>query len=330
MHMQDAETVRRCWQAVAAWRANGEQIVAEACSLRWTYERAQAFARSLARLFHEYNHVLWERFPYCRRCVGGCCVLDATHVGTFDAIALALLDRAMPTLPGEIETTARGCIYLTAHGCAWPAEWRPIKCWSFYCLGGGWESSPSSVERYSAVTGELERVVLGLLPDELRRYEVAYNDSLVAYLGDPLDFAEALGDALFEVFVAPFYDRYPAIAGEPSSARLKGQDAQGSVRSDIVPDVLAFVSEAVEQACQPSLPVLEGVEVAVEQLLADLELLEWIVLGLPEHGARLLEEIHLRYARAPAPRTGEQATVWYRMRDHVLRLRNNWEGLACI
>jgi len=64
-------------------------------------------------------------------------------------------------------------------------------------------------------------------------------------------------------------------------------------------------------------------------LLADLELLEWIMLGNPGHGARLLEEMYLRYAHAPAPQKGERATLWYRMRNRVLHLWNNWQRLTC-
>ena len=53
------------------------------------------------------------------------------------------------------------------------------------------------------------------------------------------------------------------------------------------------------------------------------------MLGHPGHGARLLEEMHLRYAHAPAPKKGERATIWYRMRLHLLHLWNNWHHLTC-
>jgi hypothetical protein len=69
--------------------------------------------------------------------------------------------------------------------------------------------------------------------------------------------------------------------------------------------------------------------VSPDQLLADLELLEWIMLGHPGHGARLLEKMYLRYAHAPAPKKGERATIWYRVRNHILHLWNNWDRLTC-
>jgi hypothetical protein len=53
--------------------------------------------------------------------------------------------------------------------------------------------------------------VLGFLPDELHSYEEVWGDPLDAYLGDPLDFADAVNDALFEILVAPFHDLYPVI-----------------------------------------------------------------------------------------------------------------------
>jgi hypothetical protein len=212
-YFQDKQTTRRCREAVTAWATSGESLVVETYTLRWTYEGAQAFVRSLAHLFREYNRVLWERFAYCRGCGGQCCVLDATHVAPFDAFALALLDRSLPTLPEEITASARDCIYHTVEGCAWPTEWRPIKCWSFYCALG---------EPTNAIAAELERVVLALLPDALRRYEEASGNRLVDHLGDPVDFAEAFSNALSAVFVVPFNHRYlmidqAASIGEVSS-----------------------------------------------------------------------------------------------------------------
>jgi transposase-like protein len=93
--------------------------------------------------------------------------------------------------------------------------------------------------------------------------------------------------------------------------------------------VLDFIAEAAERVwtAPPSVP--EGFSASPNQLLADLELLEWIILGHPGHGARLLEELYLRYARAPAPKKGKRATLWYRMRNHLLHLWNNWARITC-
>jgi len=100
-------------------------------------------------------------------------------------------------------------------------------------------------------------------------------------------------------------------------------------RRHVTTNVLTFIAETAEQVWETPPPVPEGLAVSADQLLADLELLEWIMLGHPGHGARLLEEMYLRYARAPAPKKGERATIWYRMRNHILHLWNNWDRLTC-
>ena len=110
-YLQDRETARRCRQAVMEWRADSKPILVDKYEYCWTYERALNFVRSLVRLFRAYNRVLWEEFPYCQACGGGCCVLDASHVGPFDGIALALLDLPLPSLPEGISARERECIY---------------------------------------------------------------------------------------------------------------------------------------------------------------------------------------------------------------------------
>ena len=217
-YVQDWETDQRCREAVATWKASGKPIVVEEYSLSWTFERAQTFARDLSYLTQEYNRVLWERFPYCRQCGGTCCRANASQADVRDSILLALLDQSLPELPAEIEATAQDCIYRTSKGCAWPVEWKPVTCWAYYCLGQSeqwrgkpWEPIDPSDKRYNAIVERLTWTVLGFLPDALRRYEEVWGDPLDAYLRDPLDFADAVSDALFEILVAPFHDRYPVI-----------------------------------------------------------------------------------------------------------------------
>jgi len=100
-------------------------------------------------------------------------------------------------------------------------------------------------------------------------------------------------------------------------------------RRHVTSNVLAFIAEAAEQVLTEAPAVPQGLMVSAEQLCADLETLEWILLGLPERGAQLLEQLHLRYAPAPCPRRGQQASIWYRMRNQLLHLWNHWQRLTC-
>ena len=100
-------------------------------------------------------------------------------------------------------------------------------------------------------------------------------------------------------------------------------------RRHVTHNVLTFIAEAAERVWKAPPPVPERLTVSPDQLLADLELLEWIIVGHPGHGAKLLEELYLRYAHAPAPKEGERATIWYRMRNHILHLWNNWSRFTC-
>jgi transposase-like protein len=125
-----------------------------------------------------------------------------------------------------------------------------------------------------------------------------------------------------EVLTTDDADGFKAVADE---AGVRHQICRRHVTSN----VLTFIAETAEQVWQHPPLAPEGLTVSPDQLLADLELLEWIMLGHPGHGAHLLEEMYLRYARAPAPKKGECATIWYRMRNHVLHLWNNWDRLTC-
>jgi len=58
IYVRDRETARRCREAVTAWKASQELIVVKECSLSWTFERAQTFARNLSYLTQEYNRIL--------------------------------------------------------------------------------------------------------------------------------------------------------------------------------------------------------------------------------------------------------------------------------
>ena len=288
LYHRDAALVAACRHAVDAWIEGGEVIYA-AGGVRWTPDRARAFVGEIGSLFRRYNLVLWQSFDYCRRCGGGCCVRGASQVTVFDALALALLAQPFP----ELAARAGGgdCIYLGAQGCRWPAQWRPIKCWSFYCLGSGdWEIDATDA-RYAGITQALQDVVSEHLPHYLQGEERGGNAPLAQFLTDPIAFADALGAALFELFVAPFAAAHYLDAVQASVARAAGIGAtQGpDLTSD---EALSFIAAAVENLWQN--PVADGA-VSVEQLMGDLERLEWIVLQRPPGARSELQALSSRY-----------------------------------
>jgi len=316
--LRDRELVERCKRAVEAWKAEGLALEVPAYGLTWTPASATDLMHELEALFCAYNWVLWEQFPYCPACGGQCCVNEASHVGPFDGVALALLGSSLPDLPPNLPATDRACIYLAGCACTLPAEWRTIKCWSFFCLGGLWARSTTGSdavplgERYHDLTAALKAVVQSHLPEALRRYEQVSEDSLLDHLHDPADFAAALDDALWEILVGPLHARYPLLDEDviEGQTALNGEDA-------LAEELLAFVAEALEQVLVDPPPVPEGLDVTPAQLLEDLEALEWIVVGRPTHRAQLLQEMVTRYADAPGPADGERPSIWNRMRTHL-------------
>jgi len=319
--LRDRETVARCRRAIEEWRAEGLALEAPAYDLSWTPASALGLVDELRALFHAYNAVLWEQYPYCRACGGQCCVNEASHVGWFDGVAIALLGASLPDLPANLAATDRACIYLAGQACSLPAEWRTIKCWSFFCLGGLWARSTTWSdavplgERYHDLTAALRATLHEHLPGALRRYERVHGDPLIDHLHDPADFAAALEDALWEVLIGPLHARYPL--HDESEPEPLSAEADPDARAQ---EVLTFISEAMELVLVDPPPVPAELQTTVAQLLEDLELFEWIVVGQPAHGTRLLREIASRYAAAPGPIDGEQPSVWYRTQMHIAQL----------
>jgi hypothetical protein len=164
---------------------------------------------------------------------------------------------------------------------------------------------------------ELGGVIREFLPDELHEYEEVSGVCLVDHLTDPIDFADTLHDALAEILVAPFNARYAVVDEDLSS--LRSQDV--GILDGAAADVLQLVAEIAEQVYQDPTTLAQGSGVSLEQLLADLESLEWIVRGGAVQREDLLNEICSRYASVSTPRQGEPATVGYLMRECVLRLQ---------
>ncbi|HTK08364.1 MAG TPA: hypothetical protein VL485_14435 [Ktedonobacteraceae bacterium] len=330
VYLYNQEAFQRCQAAIAQWKERNDSIAVPAYSLQWTYASTQVFVRALSQLFHEYNRIIWEDFNYCRQCGGQCCVSGASNVRPFDFIAVALLDKAIPVLQDNITAWDRECIYLSNHRCSWPDEWRTIKCWSFYCLGAGpWRADASISEMRGEIADKLQRLMRASLPPQLRTYEEVQNIVLADYLDEPLSFANALHNALGEIFVAPFSERYPALAMPPITTTVEDHNMLSKASSrqrDIAllplfdEKVAAFIAEAIEQIYEHEIAVPEELNIDATQFLEDLESLQWIIEGHPSQQSKLLKEMSLRYANAPAPGDQEKSTLWYRMRDVIFTL----------
>ena len=283
-YQRDAALVSSCRQAIAEWIKDGESIIAPD-GVVWTPSRARELVGEIGGLFHQYNLVLWQSFSYCQQCRGGCCVAGASQVTAFDALALALL--ALPFPEVGPRAAAGDCIYLGSTGCRWPSQWRPVKCWAFYCLGSGdWELDAADV-RYERITAALRAVLREYLPGFLRLSEHGNRDPLHTFLADPIGFAEELGSALSEIFVAPFSAVYgPLDAQYPKSASNSAQREERRLARE---RALAFIARAVEQLWQEPTS-------GQDQFLDDLERLEWIVLQSPPDAREALRGLLQRYS----------------------------------
>ncbi len=206
---------RVCRDVLSRWKAGGEVIEASDLDIRWTYEGAVRFAQELSTLIQAYNHLLWHSpISYCPQCGGQCCEAFDPHVGQIDVLMALLLGLPLPALNGIVDDEAdnpRGeCVYRTFSGCAWPEQWRPAYCWSYFCPGRkrprpvGWEE----------LISDLEATLQTHLPPELQLWNETrggltlfvsyYQDQVV----DPLDFAEVFQDALCAIFLFPLQERF--------------------------------------------------------------------------------------------------------------------------
>jgi hypothetical protein len=100
-------------------------------------------------------------------------------------------------------------------------------------------------------------------------------------------------------------------------------------RRHVTTNALGFISEAAEEMWEAQPDVPEELEISADDVLEDLEQLEWTIIGHPEHGSKLLRNLYFHYSAAPRPGKGERASNWYRMRNHVLHLWDNWRRLTC-
>jgi transposase-like protein len=144
----------------------------------------------------------------------------------------------------------------------------------------------------------------------------ATTETLTGWLQPLLDLVDA------EVLLSDDQDGFKAVADAASVS-------QQICRQHVTRNVLDFVAQAADSILTTPPSVPEGLAATPDQLLEDLLQLEWIMLGQPEKAQEMLGELYDRYAQAPAPVKGKRATVWYRMRNHVLRLWNHWPRYVC-
>jgi hypothetical protein len=307
LYQQASTLAQRCRQAVADWQAGGQSLYVPEYDWRWTPDLAQSFVQELIRFFAAYNRVLWQQFPYCSGCRGGCCVLHATQVTWFDGLALALLDQSLPLLPASIQTTSRGCVYLSAGGCSWPQSWKPVKCALFYCALG---DSPA------LITAALLQIFDRHLPEPLQRYEAVDGRRLADSAADPVLLAVAFHRALHNIFANPFLARYlpQAVPDQPDGPAVEKPGR--AVLDSVIDETSLFLTQAMDE--------IGALPLAADQILADLETLEWLLQGRPGQAQALLAKLYQRYAGAPPPEPGRPPLLEYRMRQHLLQLWQNW------
>lgn len=320
LYLHHQMLAQSCQTAVTAWQNSGETLAVAEFAWHWTPATARTFVEAISRLFHAYNDVLWQEYTYCRQCGGQCCVMDAADVRPFDLIAIALLDLAPPHLPQRIAANPHDCIYLAGSQCTWPAEWRTLKCWSFYCLGSGpWPVTDALGALYAAVTTRLQEVVDAHLPDPLRHYEVVQGMRFADHLVDPVDFAHTLHTACHALLVAPLHARFPTVSLDLPT-RVQPTNSRAPIFLMLDADLYEFISTATEALYVSSPVVPAGVTSSADQFLVDLETLTWIIEDPAGQHQIRLRELYQRYAGAPVPRKGETPSLWYGMRNQILAL----------
>jgi len=307
-----------CRRAMESWRANQQPLPLAWIDFSWTPERAEKFFRSLSNLLLEYNRVLWEFFPYCQSCRGGCCNAEGACIQPMDLLALAVLAEPFPVQAAERRVMTTSCIYRNGNGCNWPPAWRTLKCWLFYCLGPPSNQECLQNDRsgllrdgYEQAAGKLLPSVESGLPDEMRLYEQVTGRQITGFLADPLSFAEELSRGLYTLFVAPF-DRYFHVFDQDQTGWFSEELSVRFISKDMVWNSVSEILEMTDDA----LP--EGEE--RDRLLSDVETLEWIILGHPENSKKLLEELRIRYKGKKDEDTGIQWPLTKKLYESICAL----------
>lgn len=121
------------------------------------YRRAQ---RRLRALFNPFTRA------HCPTCATPCCRKPA-RIQPVDLILVEELGHSLPpvsvvhdvldaTLAPDLPPTGEPCDFLTATGCAFPADLRPFGCTAFICEPMRRLLDPDSLARVEAAVSELE------------------------------------------------------------------------------------------------------------------------------------------------------------------------------
>jgi transposase-like protein len=167
-----------------------------------------------------------------------------------------------------------------------------------------------------------ESLVIGVVVDDLQGIELSVDilddetaQTQVAWLRQ---IAELVGA---DVLVTDDADALKIVADELDLAHQV-------CRAHVTRNVLDKVAELTTQALEGPDPAPAQVPLNPQRLVTDLETVQELIEGHPHDGERQLAALYQRYCAAPAPREGEKATMWYRMRLLVLHLWNNWSRLT--
>ena len=306
-------------QAIDAWIDSGEALLVEAYSFHWSYSEAKDLAQSLSQMMQAYNCVLYEQLPYCAPCGGRCCGVGAVHVSRFDLLALALLALQYPDLSDRFQISARDCIYQTFAGCSWPAEWRTMKCWLFYCLGGGdWNLADAVDSRYQEVARNLEPVVAELLPAPIRHYAEEKKIHFDTNLCDPLKFAYLLESALNDILAKPLLEQYGYRVPQQIWKYKNGEVGNEGINLEaLLADerISRLIAEILEE-----LEIRPEIDLDTDQILADLEQIEWIALGKPRKSLDFFEQLKTQYKKS---NKGEDNLIFQKMRVLLRYMQDN-------
>ena len=230
----------------------------------------------LTTLFQEYNRVMWQAFPFCKMCLGGCCVVGASEVTAIDVAALTVLGHDLPILPNQTHHNERACVYLGEKGCTWPNQWRPLKCMTFFSLGSGsWQLDEADAD-YGRLSQALQVVFDAHLPAIFGGNSNIDTEEVV----EPIQFAAKLSHQLAELLL-------------PEAIRNKRNNTPTD-EPDPITNAFLFIASSMER-------ITENPTEEDEMLLADLAQFEWILTGQPANMKVLLEEINGRYATSANP-----------------------------